>query len=51
MLTPGTAGEVLKVKSIVMFPFVKAAESAGIPFTVTSLGWTLVGSTGSLRLI
>jgi hypothetical protein len=51
VLTPGTAGEVLKVKSIVMFPFVKAAESAVIPFTVRSLGWTLVGSTGSFRLI
>ena len=51
VLRPGTAGEVLKMKSIVMLPFDKIAESAGIPLTVQSLAWTLAGSTGSLRLI
>ena len=28
-----------------------ASEFAGVPFTVKSLGWTVVGSTASLRLI
>ena len=51
VLTPGTTGDVLKMKAIVVFPFITAAESAGIPFTVRSLGWTLLGSTGSFRLI
>jgi len=50
VLTPCTAGEVLKVKSVVMLPFNKLTESAGIPFTVKSLASTLAGSTGSLTL-
>ena len=45
VLRPRTAGEVLKVKSIVMLPFVTVAESAGIPFTVRSLASTVAGST------
>jgi hypothetical protein len=51
VLRPGTAGEVLKKKSIVVLLFDKANPSAGVPFTVQSLAWTLTGSTGSLRLI
>jgi len=51
VLTPSTTGEVLKWKVIVKLPFVKATVSAGIPFTVRSLGWTVTGSTDSLRLI
>jgi hypothetical protein len=51
VLTPGTTGEVLKMKSIVLLPFDKVAESAGIPLTVKSLAWTVAGSTGSLTLV
>ena len=51
VLRPGTAGEVLKMKSIVRLSFDTITPSAGIPFTVQSLAWTLVGSTGSLKLI
>jgi hypothetical protein len=50
VLTPGTAGDVLKWNSIVALLFNNWKLSAGIPFTVRSLGWTLVGSTGSFRL-
>jgi hypothetical protein len=46
---PPTAGDVLKWNVIVILPLATIAESAGIPFTVRSLAWTLVGSTGSLR--
>jgi hypothetical protein len=51
VLRPSTTGEVLKWKVIVKLPFITKAESAGIPFTVRSLGWTVAGSTDSLRLI
>jgi hypothetical protein len=34
-----------------MLPFVKEKASAGIPFTVKSLAWTVAGSTGQLRSI
>jgi hypothetical protein len=40
---------VLKVKAIVVLPFDKANESAGVPFTVKSLAWTVARSAGSLR--
>jgi hypothetical protein len=33
-----------------MFPFCKAKVSAGMPLTMKSVGWTLLGSVGSLRL-
>ena len=51
MLTPGTAGEVRKVNSIVRSPFIKLTLSAGIPFTVKSLASRVAGSTGSLTSI
>jgi hypothetical protein len=38
VLRPCTAGEVLKMKSIVVLPFDMTAESAGILLTVRSLG-------------
>jgi hypothetical protein len=50
VLRPCTTGVVLKWNTIVMFPFCKAEASAGIPFTVKSVGWTVTGSTGSLTL-
>ena len=50
ILRPGTAGEVLKVKSIVVLPFITVAESAGIPFTVRSLALTVIGSTAPFML-
>lgn len=40
----------LKINSIVMSPFNKITLSAGVPFTVKSLAWTVAGSTGSLTL-
>jgi len=51
VLTPGTAGEVRKVNSIVRSPFIKLTLSAGIPFTVKSLASRVAGSTGSLTSI
>jgi hypothetical protein len=45
---PGTAGVVLKMKSINVLLFDKVNESAGIPFTVKSLASRVAGSTGSL---
>jgi hypothetical protein len=49
---PGTTGDVLKMKRIVVLPLMTVAEFAGVPFTVKSLGWTVPGSTGgSLTLI
>ena len=45
---PGTAGEVLKMKSITVLLFNKVNESAGIPFTVKSLASRVAGFTGSL---
>jgi hypothetical protein len=35
----------------VVLPLIKAEASAGIPFTVKSLAWTVAGSTAQLRLI
>jgi hypothetical protein len=35
----------------VVLPFRSVKPSAGIPFTVKSLGWTVTGSTPSLTLI
>jgi len=51
VLTPGTAGEVRKVNSIVRSPFIKLTLSAGVPFTVKSLASRVAGSTGSLTSI
>jgi len=48
---PCTTGDVLKMKRIVVLPLMSAAEFAGVPFTVKSLGWTVPGSTASLTLI
>lgn len=45
---PGTAGVVLKMKSINVLLFDKVNESAGIPFTVKSLASRDAGSSGSL---
>ena len=47
---PGTTGEVLKWKVIVVFPFINTDELAGVPFTVKSLESTVPGSAASLRL-
>jgi hypothetical protein len=35
----------------VVLPLIKLTPSAGIPFTVKSLAWTVAGSTEQLRLI
>jgi hypothetical protein len=43
-------GDVLKVKVMVRSPLLKESESAAIPFTVKSLGWTLLSLTASLKL-
>ncbi len=48
---PCITGDVLKMKRIVVLPLMSAAEFAGVPFTVKSLGWTVPGSTASLTLI
>ena len=45
---PGTAGELLKWKVIVVFPFINTNELAGVPFTVKSLASTVPGSAGPL---
>jgi hypothetical protein len=34
-----------------VLPLIKVTASAGIPFTVKSLAWTVAGSTAQLRLI
>ena len=51
MFGPCTAGELLKWKMIVVFPFNKTDELAGVPFTVKSLASTVPGSAPPLRLI
>jgi hypothetical protein len=48
MLTPCLAGEVLKMKLIVMLLFDKTTLSAGVPFTVKSLASRVAASTGSV---
>jgi len=50
VLRPGTTGDVLKWNTMVVFPFIKAEASAGMPFTVKSVGSTVAGSTASLTL-
>ena len=50
MFGPCTAGELLKWKLIVAFPFNNRAEFAGVPFTVKSLPSTVTGSAAPLRL-
>src|SRR5438105_13766379 len=50
VLTPGTAGDVLKMNSIVVSPFTKVTLSAVVPFTVKSLASRVAGSTGSVTL-
>ena len=47
---PCTAGELLKWKVIVVFPFTNTNEFAGVPFTVKSLASTVPGSAAPLRL-
>ena len=49
MLLACVAGDVLKKKVIVVLPFDKLKEFAGIPFTVKSLASRVAGSTGSVR--
>jgi hypothetical protein len=44
-------GVLLKWKVIVALPLLSKNESAGIPFTVKSLAWTVAGSTASVTLI
>lgn len=47
-LRPGTAGEVLKWKT--MLKLLKVVKlSAGAPLTIKSVGWILPGSVGSLK--
>jgi hypothetical protein len=47
-LRPGTAGELLKWKTmLILLKFVKL--SAGVPLTMKSVGWILLGSVGSLK--
>jgi hypothetical protein len=48
---PGTTGEVLKWKAIVVSPLLSANELAGVPLTVKALAWTVAGLAGALRLI
>jgi hypothetical protein len=50
VLMPGVAGELLKIKLIVVSPFDRLTLSAGIRFTVKSLASRVAGSTGSLTL-
>ena len=50
MFGPCTAGELLKWKVIVVFPFINTNELAGVPFTVKSLASTVPGSAAPLRL-
>ena len=50
MFGPSTAGELLKWKVIVVFPFTNTDELAGVPFTVKSLASTVPGSAPPLRL-
>src|SRR5882724_46956 len=50
VLRPCVTGVVLKWNTMVVFPFVKAKASAGMPFTVRSVASTVVGSTASLKL-
>jgi hypothetical protein len=47
---PGTTGEALKWKVMVPPPPLMVSPSAGIPLTLKSPGWTVVGSTGALML-
>jgi hypothetical protein len=49
-LPPCRAGDGKKKKLIVVLPFDKLNEFAGVPLTVKSLAWTVAGSAGSLRL-
>src|SRR4026208_1536600 len=47
-LRPCTAGELLKWKTmLILLKFVKL--SAGVPLTMKSVGWILLGSVGSLK--
>jgi hypothetical protein len=47
VLMPRLAGEVLKVKLILVLLFNRATEVAGVPFKVKSLASRVAGSTGS----
>jgi hypothetical protein len=49
-LPPCRAGDGKKKKLIVVLPFDKLNEFAGVPLTVKSLAWTVAGFAGSLRL-
>ncbi len=51
MLTPVITGEGLKVKVMLRSPGPNVAESAGVPLTVKSVGWTVSSLTASDRLI
>src|SRR5258708_1900120 len=48
VLRPGTTGEVLNWKVIVVLPFVTTNENAEAPLILKSLAWTVDGSTGLL---
>ena len=48
---PGTTGEALKWKVMVMPPPLTVSLSAEVPLTLKARGWTVVGSTGALMLI
>ena len=47
---PCPTGEALKWKVMVSPPPLITSLSAGIPLTLKSLGWTVVGSTGAKML-
>ena len=51
MFWPNTAGELVYWNLNVVLPLIKVTASAGIPFTVKSLAWTVAGSTSQLRLM
>jgi hypothetical protein len=48
--SPGTTGEALNWKVMVMPPPLTVSLSAEVPLTLKSPGWTVVGSTGALML-
>lgn len=48
VLRPGSTGELLKWKVIVVLSFATTTDSAGAPLILKSLAWTVEGSTGLL---
>jgi hypothetical protein len=50
VFSPGTTGEALNWKVMVLPPPLTVSLSAGVPLTLKSPGWTVVGSTGANTL-